>query len=59
MRIHKYWEFFKGKFKLNSWYERFVNGENVDCFITWQGLCETVAVLDIQEAGIVIDFPVF
>lgn len=59
MRIHKYRESFKEKVKLNSWYERFVNGENGDCFNTGQGLCETTAILDIQEAGIVIDFPVF
>lgn len=51
-------DFFKGNVKLDSWYERLLNGNNVDCFITWQALCETLADLDIQEAGIVIDFPV-
>lgn len=51
-------DFFKGNVKLDSCYERLLNGDIVDCFITWQALWETLADLDIQEAGIVIDFPV-
>lgn len=49
-------DFFKANVKLDSCSKRLLNGDTVDCFITWQALWETLADLDIQEAGIVIDF---
>jgi hypothetical protein len=49
-------DFFKASVKLDTCYKRLLNGDSVDCFITWQALCKTVADLDIREASIVIDF---
>jgi hypothetical protein len=47
----KYSDFFREMPNMDSWYERLLNGENVDGFISWQALCEAMAILDILEAG--------